>query len=552
MQIKPFEFLSNAVRAKEIVTVLAKNGFADLLQKLDLPPRLLGAFGSAGPAKLSQWERIRIVMEKLGPTFIKIGQHLSMRPDVMPEALVFELRKLQEEVPPVSFDLIRPILAEELGQPVEDVFSSFDEIPIGGASMAQVHYAVLAECGTQVAVKVQRPGLEKIIDADFDILMWLAKQAHERLEEFRAYNFPAVIEALREGLERELDFRGEARSMAFFTLRNKYPEDVTAPVAYENYSSRRVLVMERIEGRSIGEIKPNSETAKTVARVGSRSLFHQIMILGYFHADPHAGNIRLLEDGRLCLLDWGLTGHMTQRMRFGLLDLFMAFVKADAEQVVRIAISLADNGEPVDRRTMEREVNVAIREHYNPDTGEGDIGRAILKLLYVFGHNGVDLARDYSLMAKSILCIEEAGTILDSEYNLRDEFEPVLKEVMKKRRSPKRMAKELQNSVLQGIEQFQAVPEEVLRILKKIEKDNLKLNLQHKGLEKMESTINDASNKVTLGIIIGSLLVGSSLIVTSNVPPIVFGYPILGWTGYVLSFLLGLYVAFDILRGGSK
>ncbi len=552
MSIKPFEFLSNAVRAKEIVAVLARNGFADLLQKLDLPPRLLGAFGSSVSEKLSQWERIRIVMEKLGPTFIKIGQHLSMRPDLVPEALLIELRKLQEEVPPVSFNLIRPIIEEELGEPIESLFSEFEEDSIGSASMAQVHFAVLAECGSPVAVKVQRPGLEKVIDADFDILMWLAKQAHERLEEFRPYNFPAVIEALREGLERELDFRGEVRSMAFFALRNAYPEAVTAPAVYEQYSARRVLVMERIEGRSIGEIEENSEMAKRVARFGSRSLFHQIMILGYFHADPHMGNVRLLEDGRLCFLDWGMTGHMTQRMRFGLVDLFLAFVKADAEQVTRVAISLADTGEPVDRRTMEREVNVAIREHYNPDTGEGDIGRAILKLLYVFGQNGGDLARDYSLMAKSILCVEEMGTMLDSSYNLRDEFEPILKELIKKRRSPRRIARELQNSLIQGIEQFQAVPEEALRILKKIEKDNLKINLQHKGLEKLDATIGDASNKITLGIIIGCLLVGSSLIVTSKVPPIVFGYPILGWTGYVLSFLLGTYVAFDILQGRSK
>lgn len=552
MSLKPFEFIANAVRAKEIVTVLARYGFADLLQKLDLPPRLLSALGKIAPHKRSQWERLRIVMEELGPTFIKFGQLLSMRPDVVPEPLIKELRKLQEKVPPVSFEQIRPILEEGLGQDYHAVFSEFDEEAIAGASMAQVHRARLALTGELVAVKIQRPALEKVIDADFDILMWLAKQSHERIEDLRPINLPDVIETMRDGLERELDFRREARGLSFFSRRNAYPEEVCAPKIFEDICSRRVLVMEWVEGRRLESIVPGSEEARRLSQVGARSMFHQIMISGYFHADPHAGNIRVLPDGKLCFLDWGATGQLTQRMRYGLVDLFRAFVKADAEQVTRIGINLADTGESIDRRRMERDVNLAIREHYNADTGEGDVGRAILSLLYVFGRNGVDLAGDYSLMAKAILCVEETGATLDESFNLKDEFEPVLKRLVKERRNPKRMAESFRDSVLLGLEQLQGMPEEALRILKKIEKDNLKINLQHRGLEDLDDAISDASNKITLGIIIGCLLVGSSLIVTSNVPPIVFGFPILGIVGYVLSFLLGLYVAFDILRGRPK
>ncbi len=552
MSLKPFEFIANAVRAKEIVTVLARYGFADLLQKLDLPPRLMSALGKMAPEKRSQWERIRIVMEELGPTFIKFGQLLSMRPDVVPEALITELRKLQEEVPPVSFDQIRPILEDGIGQDLFSVFSEFGEQAVAGASMAQVHKARLISTGEWVAVKIQRPALEKVIDSDFDILMWLAKQAHERIEDLRPINLPGVIEAMRDGLERELDFRREARALSFFTRRNAYPEEVYAPKIFDELCSRRVLVMEWIDGRRLELIAPGSEEGKRLSQAGARSMFHQIMMQGYFHADPHAGNIRVLEDGKLCFLDWGATGQLTQRMRYGLVDLFRAFVKADAEQVTRIGINLADTGESIDRRRMERDVNLAIREHYNADTGEGDVGRAILSLLYVFGRNGIDLARDYSLMAKAILCVEETGATLDETFNLKDEFEPVLKRLEMERRNPKRVAAAFRDSFLLGIEQLQGVPEEALRILKKIEKDNLKINLQHRGLEELDDAISDASNKITLGIIIGCLLVGSSLIVTSKTPPIVFGFPILGIGGFVLSFLLGLYVAFDILRGRPK
>ena len=552
MAIKPFEFLANAVRAKEIATVLARNGFADLLQKLDLPPRLLGAFGKSPAPKRNQWERIRIVMEELGPTFIKIGQMLSMRPDVIPEGLMLELQRLQENVPSVPFATIRPSIEEAIGLPLEEVFARIDEQASAGASMAQVHFAELKGSGERVAVKVQRPNLEKIVDADFDILSWFARQAHERIEELRPYNLPGVLDALREGLERELDFRREAKSLAYFAATNAHPEEVVAPRVHDAFCSRRVLVMEWIDGRRLEEVERDSALALKVAARGSRSLFQQILIHGYFHADPHGGNIRLLDDGRICLLDWGLTGQLTRRMRYGLVDLFLGFVRGDVEKVTRLAISLADSGTSIDRRKMERDVMLALSEHYNPETGEGEIGRSVLKLLYVFGRNGVDLARDYSLMAKAILCVEEFGRKLDSNYNVRSEFEPALKKLIRERRDPARLARELGESAFAGVEHLRSIPEELLHVLKKVEKDNLNVNLNHRGLEDLDESINDASNKITLGIIIGCLLVGSSLVVTSNIPPLVFGISVLGWFGYLLSFFLGVYVAFDIIRGPKK
>jgi len=354
---------------------------------------------------------------------------------------------------------------------------------------------------------------------------------------------------LREGLERELDFRREARSIAFFALQNPLPDQICAPRVFEDYCSREVLVMEWIDGGRISEVERGSETAERLAGIGAQSLFHQILINGFFHADPHGGNIRVLEDGRLCLLDWGSVGQLTRRMRYGLVDLFLAFARGDSEKVMRTAIGLADAANPIDRRAMEREIMFSMREHYNSDTGEGDMGKAILQLLYVFGRNGVDLARDYSLMAKAILCVEETGKVLNPQFNLRDEFEPVLKDLVRERSDIRMRAGELRETLAQGIEYLQMLPDEAHRILRKVEKDQLKVNLQHKGLDDLDDTISDASNKITLGIIIGCLLVGSSLIVSSHVPPIVFGYPILGWMGYLLSAVFGTWVVFDILRG---
>lgn len=552
MALKTFELIANFSRAKEIVTVLARNGFADVLQRLDLPPQILRAFGTSDRKKLSQWERVREVLEQLGPTFIKFGQLLSMRPDVVPQDLIDELRKLQEDVPPDPFEEVRPVIEGALEVPLDDVFESIEEEAAAGASMAQVHFAVLKGSGDRVAIKVQRPGLGKTIDADFDILLWFAEQAHERIDELKPYDLPGVVETLRRGLEREIDFTYEARSMGFFAIQNPYPEKIHAPKVYEALSSKRVLVMERIEGLRLSELVPDAPDSRELAKNGSRSLFHQILISGFFHADPHAGNLRLLPDGRLCLLDWGLVGQLTRRMRYGLVDLFHAFIKGNAEKVVRTAVALADSGSPIDERTMEREVMIAMREHYNPETGVGNIGRAILQLLYIFGRNGIDLARDYSLTAKAILCVEEMGTELDSQFNLREAFEPVLVELMKERRSPSRILREATDGVMQGMQYLQSLPDELRRILKKIEKDSLKVNLQHKGLDELEYTISDASNKITLGIIIGCLIVGSSLVITTEIPPLLFEIPVIGWIGYVMSVILGIWVAFDIIRGGKR
>lgn len=551
MALKPFEILSNAVRAKEIVSVLARNGFVDLLHRLDLPQRVLSAFGTAGRDRKNQWQRIRCVLEELGPTFIKFGQLLSMRPDVVPQPLIDELRFLQETVPPNGFESIKPVLERELGGDLEDFFIDFEGEARAGASMAQVHFARLKAGGEPVAIKLQRPGLRKKIDADFDILRWFAKQAHDRLEELRPYDLPGLVETLREGLERELDFGQEARSMQFFALQNAYPEDVHVPKIYEALCTSRVLVMQWIDGAHLSEFESGSEEAKRIAEIGSKSLFNQIMIEGFFHADPHMGNLRVLEDGRICFLDWGLVGHMTRRMRYGLSDLFLSFVRGSAENVVATAIALAETSEPVNRRAMEREVMIAIRTHYNIETGTGNMGKAILALLYVFGRNGIDLAREYSLVAKAVLCIEEAGKSLDPDYNVGEQFEPVLKSLIRDQRNPKRILLEAKGGMSRSFGYLQQLPDELHRLFNKVEQDRLKVNFQHRGLDELDHTIGDASNKITLGIIIGCLIVGSSLIITTNNPPLLFGYPLIGLLGFVLSMVLGAWVAFDILRGGK-
>ncbi len=549
--MKPFDLFSNAVRAKEIATILVRNGFADLLQKLKLPLWLGKIVDVTPKERKSIWERIRIVAEELGPASIKLGQLLSMRPDIVPEELLFELRKLQNQVKPIPFDEMEKVLREELGCPMEEVFIDFDKDSVASASMAQVYFARLRETGEEVAVKIQRPGLQRIVDADLGILLWFARQAHEALEDIRPYNLPGILEELKQVMERELDYRNEARNVLFFNLQNSENERVFAPKIFDEWTSDRLVVMEKVTGIGIQDIEPSSELAEKIAHNGAHSICHQILVHGFFHADPHGGNMIVTEDGRLCLLDWGMVGQLTRRMRFDLMELLAAFMSGEAEQIVRVAANMPRSESKFDRAVIEKEVMMVQRENFNPQTGEGEIGRAILKMLYVFGCNGVEVARDFALMAKSILSIEEAGKALMPKFNFKEAFEPILLKLQKERRNPLTFLKMARQSVAGSLHRLQDIPGEVYRVLRRLEEDNVTVNFQHRGLEQLNDAMDSASNKITLGVILGSLLIGSSLVITTGAKPLLFGYPALGIVGYLLSAVLGLWVIIDILRGGK-
>ncbi|HTJ78903.1 MAG TPA: AarF/UbiB family protein [Rariglobus sp.] len=547
--MRPFDFLSNAVRAKEIFTVLAKHGFANLLNQIDPQGGWWQRLVPQPKENRTLWERTRLALEELGPTFVKAGQLMSMRPDTLPHDLIYELRKLQNSVSPLPFPEMREVLMEELPADISQSFVEFNETPIASASLAQVYFARLHD-GREVAVKVQRPDLLKTVQADLDLLTWFAAQIHQRVEALQPYDLPAVVAEVKENLLRELDFRHEARNQKYFNALNPKPECVFAPYVVDELSSERVLVMERIAGVSVGAARLAPAEAKRIAANGATSLIHQVLIAGFFHADPHAGNVLVTPDGRLCFLDWGMAGNLTRRLRLGLADLFLAAVDQDAERIVQIAAELGSPGGRADLRAMERDVTLALREDFNRAINRIQLGRAMLKLLFIFGQNGINITRDYSLMAKAVLSIEEVARTLDPEFDLRNVARPVLKELQQERTGPRAMVRESRAFLRSMMTGARELPGGIFRIVRRIENDDLTIKFQHKGLEELDDAVNSAANRITLGVIIGSLIMGSSLIIHTNVGPYLFGYPALGMVGYMMSALLGFYVIFDIFRHG--
>lgn len=548
--MQPFDFLTNAVRAKEIIAVLVRHGFADLVTHLNPPAGFLQRMVPKPAVRRTTWERIRLAAEELGPAFVKSCQLLSMRPDLIPEPLVIEFRKLQDDVKPVPFEKIEKILREELGEDYAEDFAEFDKEPIASASLAQVYKARLRQDGRIVAVKVQRPEITKVVDADLELIRFFAKQLHERVPALKPYDLPSVIEALRAAIDSELDFENEARHLRIFNATNPFPEKVFAPDIVDDFTTPRIVVQTFVEGERIDDAHLDEETRRSLAYEGSRSLFHQVMVQGFFHADPHPGNLLVTSSGRLCLLDWGMVGQLTRRMRGFLADLFEAAAASDAERLVAIAGSMASPGTRPNYREMEKEVMMALRENFNPAIGEQQIGRIILKLLNVFSRNGISVVRDYSLMAKAVLSIEEAGRSLDPEFDLRKVATPIVRQVHAERRSPLAVMRQLRSWFSFGTGRLSDLPGDLNRIARRIAQDDLTINFQHKGLEDLDDSINSASSRITVAVIIAALIIGSSLIITTRIPPLLLGYSALGIVGYLLSGVLGLWVVWDIMRHG--
>ena len=551
VSFKAFDLLANTVRVKEIVVVLVRHGFAGIIQEIGAPDAWWRPFVPSSREHRSIYERIRLAAEELGPTFVKSCQLLSMRPDLVPQALVSELQKLQDAVQPVAFPAMREVIQEELECELADVFSEFNETPVASASLAQVYFARLKAGNREVAVKVQRPDLQKTVEADLDLIAIFAALMHQHIARLQPYDLPGIVEEIRAGMIQELDFRHEARNQQFFNAQNPTPDKVYAPEMIGNFTTRRMLVMERIDGRRVEQAELTPEQGRALANDGATSLLHQILIAGFFHADPHAGNVLVTADGRLCLLDWGLAGHLSRRLRYTLADLFLAAAAHDAEQIVQTGMSLAGPRAKPDFRTMEKEVTIALRENLNFATGDERIGRLILKLIEIFGRNGISVSRDYALMAKAVLSIEEVGRTLDPTFDLRKFARPVLRELHHERWSPGALLGKTRAFLASAVGRLGDLPAELDRLLRRLEQDDLTVNFQHRGLEGLNDSLRAASNRIALGLIIGALIIGSSQIITAGIKGYqLFGYPALGIVGYLLSALLGFWVIVDIIRHG--
>ncbi len=557
-RLKPLEFFSNTVRAKEIIVVLAQRGFGEMVRSLGLPKTWVSAMVDRETVSQGVWARLRQTLEDLGPTFVKFGQVLCSRPDLLPEAAVMELKKLRSSVRPVPFTEIAPVLLAELPGPLEEIFSHFESVPAASGSMAQVHRARLAATGEEVAVKIQRPGIRAAIRADIEIIGWLAKKVQENVEELRAYDLPEIVKVTAEGMFQELDFTIEAQNAQLFNHLNPYGDTLFAPKVYAEFTTPRLTVTEWVTGRSPGDPTIDAELGRKLARVGGESLFHQIVLAGFFHGDPHSGNLLVTGDGRGCLLDWGLAGQLTREMRYSLADLFAGIVQGDAESVCRTATMMAESKARIDRTRLEKEVSFVLRRYRSRFEAGQALGKVTIDLLYVFGNNGIKLARDYGLLAKAIVCIEEVSHLLDPAFDIRTVAEPSLKRLNRERYSPQNVLEQSWWGLVQNFHRVRDLPQDFQRFLRQLEDGEIQVHMRHEGLEKASDEFSSGVNRLALSLLTGALVVGSSIIMATTVSRDATAVQllqlpaVLGTVGYLLSAILGILTAIDILRHGRR
>nr|WP_246455922.1 AarF/UbiB family protein [Ruficoccus amylovorans] len=551
--LNPLDLYSNAVRTKEIVTVLVRHGFGDLLEQLPIPRGWIKRFIPADAQHLNLWQRIRVVLEDLGPTFVKFGQILSTRPDVLPEPLIAELKLLRSKVKAVPFEQMQPILLSELGEETGTHFSEFDETPVACGSIGQVYRARLRRDGSVVAVKVQRPNLKKPIKADIEIIGWLARLLHDKVEELRPYDLPDIVAETGKGIMQELDFTIECRNAQLFNALNPDPEHVFAPHVYDEFTTARLSVCEWVDGVSPGDPSITPEEGKELARIGGNSIFQQIVITGFFHADPHGGNILITPERRLCFIDWGLAGQLTRQMRYFLADLFAAIASSDPEKVVRVVNVMAVGKDRLDEIKLEKETGFVLRKYQNKFGKSEPVGEIVLELLYVFGVNGITLARDYSLLAKAIVSIEESGLDLDPSFDIRTIARPYLKKLAYERWNPINLLKQNWWGLQGHFARLRELPGEVQRFFRKMEDGDIAIKLKHEGFESLISSFDSGINRLSFSLIIAALLIGSSFIISGTIQAGHASGSLLvhiATAGFISAGVLGGWLIFDILRHG--
>lgn len=545
MEIKS---ILNLNRFRHIIWVLLKYGFDDVIHRLDLPGSFILKRISRVKGVLTVNERIRMVFQELGPTFIKFGQILSMRPDLVPGLLVLELKKLQDQVPPAPQPAVQLLLEKALGRPMDTVFSEFDWTPLGSASLAQVHRARLKEEDKVVAVKIQRPDIRPLIRADLNILTIIAHRLNE-LRTYQLYDFPGLVEELRFSLTRELDFTREARNMTIFRKTLSFPDLMYIPEVFGTYTTPYVLTMELVEGIRVDQLDESIVYREQLARNGARIMLDQMLRHGFFHADPHQGNLLIMKDGRLCFLDWGMTGRITRDLRHRLIEMIQALIQKDSDTLLRLIPYLTgDVPSDVNRNRLERDLLDLIDAHYGLSLKEIQLGDLVLSLMNLLNEHRLRIRSDFALLSRAMLALEGLGKELAPDFNLIEEARVLITELVKERWSLKTLSQDFRSQGLNLYDLVQDLPARLQAFFRKVDKGDLTLTFKHTGLSTLNNTLERISNRVTFGIIIAALIVGSSMIITTGVKPLLFGFPALGVVGYLVSGILGLWLIINILR----
>jgi ubiquinone biosynthesis protein len=543
-------------RLREIALVLSRHGFNQFLEGtglarfLPLSRRLRARSGIEGevPAPV----QLRMALEDLGPTFVKLGQMLSTRPDLIPGPFVEELRKLQDKVLPFPFSELRRIVEEEAGLPLEDIFAAVDPEPLAAASIAQVHRARLPD-GTRLAIKVQRPGIERMVTQDLSILYILVGLAERYLEQIQVTNLRTIADEFSRLIRKELDFILEASNTERFRKAFEGFEGVTIPAVHWELTTKRLLVLDEIEGDPLAD--PEALRAKgmnpgRLARLAARVFLKQVFEDGVFHGDLHAGNLLVTPEGQLGILDFGAVGYLSDEVQECLGGLFLALLSRDYAAMADGYLRMGAVDETVDLRAFQRDLRELVEPYFGRPLKDLHVGEILREGAQIALRHRIRISPDLVVLARSILTIEGLARRLDPDFVILEEAVPFAKKLLLRRLDPRQQMRLTVRSARDLRDFLRGFPGQLTRVFQRLLEGRLAIDFVHQGYDKMLLEMDRSSNRLSFSVIISALIIGSSLIVLSGKGPLLWEFPVFGILGFLLAGVLGFGLAISILRSG--
>jgi ubiquinone biosynthesis protein len=553
--INPAKRYRHLARYGEIISVLARYGFGDLLASLRVHrfikagKRVLRIKPRDELASVSRWDRIRMALEELGPTFIKLGQFASNRPDILPLDLVVSLEKLQDAVPPFPQSEAVARIEKELGKPIQELFVRFDERPFASASISQVYRARLKN-GDDVVVKVQRPRLEDTVQVDIEIMRDLAQLLEKYLEELRVLSLEQLVDEFAGAIRKELDFTSEARHFETFAANFHDDPEVHIPKVYRELTTRRIITTEFISGRKIADadtMRSAGLDPGEIARRGARAVLKQIFIHGFFHADPHAGNIIVMEGNVICFIDLGMAGILTPSTRRRMGTIIAGFSRRDPEAIAKVLYELTD--QRFDKREyLEHEIAELLQEFASAALRTVNVGEVLKRLTRIMTDHSIRMIPGFYLLSKSLVTLEGIGYRLDPDFNLMEHVEPFARRLIGEQYGPLHIAKETAAAAFDYAELFRDVPAEMRDLLHLIKAGRLRIEFEHRGLGPLFHEMDKVVNRIVFGLVLAALVIGSSIVVLSDIPPKLYGLPLIGIAGFLSAGIMGFWLLVSMVR----
>ncbi|MCO6485749.1 MAG: AarF/ABC1/UbiB kinase family protein [Saprospiraceae bacterium] len=547
-------------RYEQVIGTLLKFGFADIISH---PPfsrfipasrKFIPVYKGKPVTDYTRYERIRFVCEELGTTFIKFAQIASNRPDLLPDELLVQLTSFQDHAPEVPEEVIREILTEEYKAPPEEIFLEFDPKPVASASMAQVHRAVRTD-GTEVALKILRPGIQDTIEQDIHILRQLAHLLETYFPEYQSFQPMELVKMFETSIRKELHLRLEAANLVRFGRNFKDHADIHVPRYFAEHSTDRILCMEFIRGFKITDL----ETLKTIglsgpalALKGINLYFEQVFEHGFFHADPHPGNIFILADQRVCFVDYGMMGMVLDSDKILMANLLLAIADRDVKGLKKalLRFSKSDRLEPEQDKELEYDIAEFLADYSGISLEDIESMEVMNGVNRLFFNYKIRVPANLLLLLKALVIIEGVGLQLDPRYNIIENITPFVRRLLARKYHPALMGRTLLKAAGDMVSMVGNLPEDMTDILRKIRQGRLHIEFEHRGLEPLIREMDLVSNRISFAIVIAALILGSALLVIAHIPPYIYNISALGFFGFLISGLLAIRLAWAIIRHG--